>query len=92
METWRLLPRLLLPTTDSPPSKMYRDRWLRSLSHSADTTKQVSRQEIAVDTGNAHMCFVNSHKSVSKLKHVVPQADDDELCVFRALLDVVSYD
>lgn len=33
-----------------------------------------------------------AHQAVCELEHVVPQADDHELCIFSALLDVVRHD
>ena len=36
--------------------------------------------------------LVNSDQSLRELKHVVPQRDDNELCVLRALFDVGRYD
>ena len=35
---------------------------------------------------------VRAHQAVSQLEHVVPQADDHELRILGALLDVVSHD
>ncbi|ETN00818.1 hypothetical protein PPTG_24185 [Phytophthora nicotianae INRA-310] len=35
--------------------------------------------------------LVNPHQSIRELEHVVAQGDDDELCVARALLDVVAH-
>ena len=37
------------------------------------------------------MSFVDADEAIGQLKHVVAQADDDELCVLRPLLDVVSH-
>ena len=35
--------------------------------------------------------FVDAHKTVCQLKHVIPQADDDKLCILGALLDIVRH-
>ena len=34
--------------------------------------------------------LINSDKPRSKLEHVVPQRNDDELCILRSLFDVGS--
>ena len=36
--------------------------------------------------------LVDAHQSVGQLKHVVTQADDDELRVSRPVLDIVPHD
>lgn len=36
----------------------------------------------------AVICLVYAHQSVSQFKHVVSQGDDDELCIFCALLKI----
>lgn len=36
--------------------------------------------------------FVHAHEPAGKLKHVVAEGDDDELCVLSAFFDVRGYD
>ena len=44
------------------------------------------------DTLGALVRLVDSNQSVRKLKHIVAQADDDELGILGSLLDIVGHD
>lgn len=63
----------------------------QSTDHSSAGRRSSPSNVIPIFHSNAfgHVIdFVNSHEPLSELKHVVPQADDDELCILRSLLDV----
>ena len=50
-----------------------------------------AHSDIALVREETDMSFVDADEAIGQLKHVVAQADDDELCVLRPLLDVVSH-
>lgn len=37
------------------------------------------------------VCFINTHKAISQLKHIVSQWNDDKLCILRSLLQHKIY-
>lgn len=36
-------------------------------------------------------CLIDANQSVTQFEHVVAKGNDDELCIFRSVLDVIGY-